>query len=137
MQTANGEEEILIMATIPVPPPLPAATGAPSFKSMIDSDDERISNNTEHADNAQLFDPEAEAEKLWRCRVNSSLPSVYCLAPVPPVLQSGPTCGLVALAMAAGALGMRSHVPDILSEARSLQLTRHGEMMSGKSDMFA
>jgi hypothetical protein len=111
------------MATIPIPPPLPPAS---SFKT--DDLNAKANNNNTH-----IPDPEVEAVKLWMSLDNNYKSGICCLTPVRPILQSGPTCGLVALAMAIDSLKLPFSVDSILSEAQNQGFTRQGEMMSGTS----
>ncbi|XP_063038100.1 actin maturation protease, partial [Melospiza melodia melodia] len=53
--------------------------------------------------------------------------------PVPPLIQNGPQCGLVALAMAGALLGPprpQLGLGALLETARARGYTRHGEMFS-------
>jgi hypothetical protein len=49
-----------------------------------------------------------------------------------PLLQEGPQCGLVALAMALAVRGAPRPVPEVLQEARARGLTLRGEMFSAE-----
>lgn len=112
-----------MMAAIPAPPPLPP-------KSSFNPDDLNASTR----DNTQLPDPEAQVEKWCQSLKANYRSGIYCLTPARPVIQDGPTCGLVALSMAVDSLGLKSSVPDILSEAQKRGFTKHGEMMNGTFD---
>ena len=71
-------------------------------------------------------------KKLWLSLFGDGQSSgEYWLTPVQPIMQQGPSCGLVALAMAMEALRVECSVQSLLATAQRMGLTRQGEMMSG------
>jgi hypothetical protein len=53
--------------------------------------------------------------------------------PLKPVIQVGPTCGIVALVMAHRLLGQEVAVADVLQKALELKISKQGEVFSGIS----
>ncbi|XP_005104361.1 UPF0692 protein C19orf54 homolog [Aplysia californica] len=65
---------------------------------------------------------------------SKSFTFISCYQPVVPVMQSGPLCGMVALAMASDLTGgHRVTTEEILTHAQNLGYSKQGEMFSASS----
>ncbi|XP_034250446.1 UPF0692 protein C19orf54 [Thrips palmi] len=121
-------------STVPVPPP-PLAP-----PSTFQSGKERVSPLPTHQlsdpKNEVLYEPNAEQElvdtrnRLWELEGWKDTPLLTVYQYIPPILQNGPQCGLVALAMAAAAYQTLIPVQKLLHEAQMRGYSYRGEMFS-------
>ncbi|XP_058715943.1 atypical kinase COQ8B, mitochondrial-like isoform X3 [Poecile atricapillus] len=119
----------------PPPPPLPGTPGTPPGLGRV------LREALERAGEA-LGEDGGLRELLKRRRDSFQGPLKWLLfhRPVPPLIQDGPQCGLVALAMAGALLGPprpQLGLGALLETARARGYTRHGEMFSATTDPAA
>lgn len=113
------------MPTVPPPPPaLPISTSSRQFT--------RIVNCNEIPLKACLWaveDLEVQRACFFSKICTSTSPKECVYLKVKPILQVGPTCGLVAIAMI---MQGRPTAGDCMKQARELHYTNNGEMFSAK-----
>ncbi|CAH1792693.1 unnamed protein product [Owenia fusiformis] len=123
------------MASIPPPPPPPISA---AFKPhMLFDNKEDLKNVCAHVeyDEAYFLKEIRKRVAFLRTRLDNAvegLPFYSHYAPVAPILQDGPQCGLIAVAMAMHQLEIRPNVTvdEIFSRAKELGFTNNGEMYS-------
>lgn len=119
-----------------VPVPLPPLTPPLLFQGGKDNFTSRPNNEKESLRNDIIYEPNAEQElidtrnRLWELEGWKESPLLTVYQYIPSILQVGPQCGLVALAMAAASCQTFIPVPKLLHEAQVKGYSYQGEMFS-------
>jgi len=149
MSYKKDPTQIRVPKLPPNPPPLPIVKPI-SENNTLSQVKQHESNITFHELNkkvnlafdttniAALLDIEKEYGERLRYFVklldaNNNLRAVFSINhPIEPIVQHGPMCGLVALAMAGSKLCKNRHfsVQDLLDYSKMANYTKHGEMFS-------
>ncbi|KAJ1529232.1 hypothetical protein ONE63_006035 [Megalurothrips usitatus] len=115
------------------PPPLPPKSTMHGLYEKYPSTPSTFKSSVQ---NSSYYEPNAEQElidtrnRLWELEGWKEAPLLTVYQYLPSILQEGPQCGLVALAMAAAASQSSVSVQDLLREAQTRGYSYQGEMFS-------
>ena len=112
------------MPTVPPPPPLPISTSSRHFTRIANSNDVPLKVCL-----WAMEDLEVQKACFYSKICTSTSPKECVYLKVKPILQVGPTCGLVAIAMI---MQGRPTAGDCMKQAQELHYTNNGEMFSAK-----